>query len=327
VSTPPISNVSDTARWAAVYRARESARPDALFKDPYAEQLAGERGRAIAALMPRQARNGWPLIARTQLLDDLVLQAIVGGCDCVLNLAAGLDMRPYRLDLPASLRWIEADLPPLIDEKARLLANAQPRCRLERVRVDLIDAAARVAMLREAVGSSTQALVITEGFLLYLDEGEVRALAGSSRRGGHSMVVARSGVAGNSQDDAPAHGRTACKRADEIRAAQRGRLLRGARLAGRLRAVPAARSRAIQALALALPDIRAFTGDRSAESRPGALVRRRRAPAITHAIHARPDLRLRVWGFFRAWIPTLGGACSRKPLSPRTRRPPSCSRP
>ena len=177
MSTPPISNVSDTARWAAVYRARESARPDALFKDPYAEQLAGERGRAIAALMPRQARNGWPLIARTQLLDDLVLQAIVGGCDCVLNLAAGLDMRPYRLDLPASLRWIEADLPPLIDEKARLLANAQPRCRLERVRVDLIDAAARVAMLREAVGSSTQALVITEGFLLYLDEGEVRALA------------------------------------------------------------------------------------------------------------------------------------------------------
>jgi len=125
-------------------------------------------------------------------------------------------------------------------------------------------------------------------------EGEVRALARVGRRsrgrGGHSMVAARSGFTGNSADDAPAHGRTACERADEIRAAQRGRLLRGARLAGRLRAVPAARSRSIQALALALSDVRAFTGARSAESRPGALVRRRRAPAITRAIHARSDL-------------------------------------
>ena len=57
MSTSPISNVSDTARWVAVYRARESARPDALFHDPYAELLAGERGRAIAAFMPRQARS------------------------------------------------------------------------------------------------------------------------------------------------------------------------------------------------------------------------------------------------------------------------------
>src|SRR5262249_23119204 len=35
-----LENVSDTARWVAVYRAMESARPDALFHDPYAERLA-----------------------------------------------------------------------------------------------------------------------------------------------------------------------------------------------------------------------------------------------------------------------------------------------
>ena len=73
LSASPISNVSDTARWVAIYRARESARPDALFDDPYAELLAGERGRAIATVMPRPARNGWPLIARTKLVDDFVL--------------------------------------------------------------------------------------------------------------------------------------------------------------------------------------------------------------------------------------------------------------
>src|SRR6202043_1081171 len=62
MNTSPVSNVSDTARWVAVYRAWESARADALFHDPYADLLAGERGRAIAALMPAQARSGWPII-------------------------------------------------------------------------------------------------------------------------------------------------------------------------------------------------------------------------------------------------------------------------
>ena len=115
VSASPLSNVSDTARWVAVYRAWESARADALFRDPYADALAGERGRAIAGLMPKQARSGWPIIARTKLIDDLVQAAIAQGCDCVMNLAAGLDARPYRLELPGSLRWVEADLPALGD--------------------------------------------------------------------------------------------------------------------------------------------------------------------------------------------------------------------
>lgn len=177
MSASPISNVSDTARWVAVYRARESARPDALFHDPYAQLLAGERGQAIAALMPRQARNGWPLVARTKLMDDAILATIAQGCDCVVNLAAGFDTRPYRLDLPASLRWIEVDLPALTEEKELLLKDAEPRCQLRRIKVDLADSGARVAMLREAVGPSTGSLVITEGLLVYLDEAQVRSLA------------------------------------------------------------------------------------------------------------------------------------------------------
>ena len=46
MAEPLVSNVSVTARWVAVYRAWESARPDALFSDPFADRLAGERGRA-----------------------------------------------------------------------------------------------------------------------------------------------------------------------------------------------------------------------------------------------------------------------------------------
>jgi methyltransferase (TIGR00027 family) len=177
VSASPVSNVSDTARWVAVYRAWESARPDALFNDPYAKLLAGERGQAIATLMPAQARSGWPMIARTKLIDELVQAAVAQGCDCVINLAAGLDTRPYRLALPSSLQWIEADLPALIEEKERLLADAKPRCQLRRIKVDLTNVGARVAALQEAVTPFTQALVITEGLLVYLEDAQVKDLS------------------------------------------------------------------------------------------------------------------------------------------------------
>jgi methyltransferase (TIGR00027 family) len=173
----PVTGVSDTARWVAVYRAWETARPDALFHDPFAQSLAGDRGREISKLMSPSARNGWPIIARTKLIDDLIQSAIAEGCDCVVNLAAGFDARPLRLALPESLRWIEVDLPLLIDEKNRKLADAKPRCQLLRIGADLTDAGARNTALREALGVSTRALVLTEGLLLYLSEPQVRDLA------------------------------------------------------------------------------------------------------------------------------------------------------
>jgi Leucine carboxyl methyltransferase len=72
------------------------------------------RIRAIVARVPRTTRNGWWLVARTKIIDDATAEAIADGCDRVLNLAAGLDTRPYRLDLPPDLTWVEADLPVLV---------------------------------------------------------------------------------------------------------------------------------------------------------------------------------------------------------------------
>jgi methyltransferase (TIGR00027 family) len=172
-----ITHVSDTARWTALHRATESARPDALFKDQLAQRLAGEQGRAIVAKVPRSTRNGWWLIARTKIIDDVIAEAIADGCDRVLNLAAGLDTRPYRLDLPSDFTWIEADLPDLIEEKAQLLADQTPRCKLTRTAVDLAEPLARDAFLDEALAGATKALVLTEGLLMYLDETDVVALS------------------------------------------------------------------------------------------------------------------------------------------------------
>jgi|SRR5947209_1024511 methyltransferase (TIGR00027 family) len=177
-----ITHVSDTARWTALHRATESARPDALFHDPLAERLAGEHGRAIVARVPRSTRNGWWLVARTKIIDEAIAEAIANGCDRVLNLAAGLDTRPYRLELPPDLTWVEADLPKLLEEKTRLLADQRPRCRLTRSAVDLADPQARGAFLDDALDGATKALVLTEGLLMYLDDRDVAALSEAIKR-------------------------------------------------------------------------------------------------------------------------------------------------
>ena len=180
--TSPVADVSDTARWVAMYRAQESARPDALFRDPLADRLAGEQGRAIVASLPRRIRNGWWLVARTKIIDDLIASAITQGCDRVLNLAAGLDTRPYRLDLPPELLWVEADLPALIAEKDRALAEQTPRCRLSRHAVDLADPAARDLFLDQALAGAHKAFVLTEGLLMYLTDSDVAGLSEAFRR-------------------------------------------------------------------------------------------------------------------------------------------------
>jgi len=173
-----LPDVSDTARWVAWYRALETERPDALFRDPFAGRLAGARGRLIAEGMPpSMRRNQWPLVLRTKLIDELVLQCVAEGAELVLNLAAGLDTRPYRLPLPPSLFWVEADLPAILDEKERALANEKPTCCLRRERVDLADASVRDAFLGRELQDSKRALVLTEGLLIYLAPAAVRALA------------------------------------------------------------------------------------------------------------------------------------------------------
>lgn len=177
-----ITHVSDTARWTALHRATETARPDALFSDPLAERLAGEQGRAIVDNVRWADRSGWWLVARTKLIDDALADALAHGCDRVLNLAAGLDTRPYRLDLPSDLTWIEADLPKLLAEKTQIPAVQTPRCRLTRIAVDLADPHARDAFFTEALDGAAKAFVLTEGLSMYLETSDIAALSGAIKR-------------------------------------------------------------------------------------------------------------------------------------------------
>ena len=176
MSDPLIRDISDTARWVAVYRARETERPDAVFRDPYARALAGERGEQIAKAMPFAEQNAWSFIARTYLFDKYIMRLVQQGADLVVNLAAGLDARPYRMQLPASLRWVEVDLPAILDYKEDVLGEAKPVCALERVPLDLSNRDARRGLYARLGRSATNTLVISEGLLIYLMPDEVCAL-------------------------------------------------------------------------------------------------------------------------------------------------------
>ncbi len=75
---PLIRDVSDTARWVAVYRARETERPDSVFQDPFARALAGDRGEQIAQAIPFGDETAWAFTARTYAFDRLIDQALAG---------------------------------------------------------------------------------------------------------------------------------------------------------------------------------------------------------------------------------------------------------
>jgi methyltransferase (TIGR00027 family) len=174
----PIQNVSDTARWVAMYRAMETERPDAHFRDPFARRLAGPEGEAIVASMPRGRQMAWPMIVRTQVMDEIILRTIrTQHVDVVLNLAAGLDARPWRLALPAELRWVDVDLPGMVEHKQAVMQGEAPRCRYTAVAADLSDPTQRDAVLSRIGAEAQRALVVSEGLLVYLDPADVSALA------------------------------------------------------------------------------------------------------------------------------------------------------
>jgi methyltransferase (TIGR00027 family) len=174
----PIRNISDTARWVAYYRARENERTDAVFRDPFAKALAGERGREIAEGLQFAQQHEWAYVARTYLIDEFVHEQVVQrGTRLVVNLAAGLDTRPYRMKLPADLQWVDVDLPEILDYKQDILKNDKPVCKLEQIRLDLSNVDARRELFAQLASRAQKALILTEGLLIYLTPDEAGSLA------------------------------------------------------------------------------------------------------------------------------------------------------
>lgn len=156
----------------------ESERSDALFNDPFARRLAGAKGDEIVRTMKDGVSMAWAMIVRTQIFDEIIMAEVgTDGIDLVLNLAAGLDARPWRLDLPPTLNWVDVDLPDILRYKLETLADAKPKCAYEAVEADLTDAEVRRALFARLGAHSKRTLVVTEGLLIYLSDAQVTALA------------------------------------------------------------------------------------------------------------------------------------------------------
>ncbi len=172
-----IEHVSDTAFWVAYYRWLETQRPDALFKDPLSIKLVGDRGPKLARHMGIERAMAWSMSLRTWIIDRYIAEALANGCDGFVNLGAGLDTRPYRLDLPKAFPWVEVDFPHVVDYKADILKNDIPACRLRRIGCDLSDPEARDHLLKELNGMGQNLYVLTEGVVPYLSNDDTSALA------------------------------------------------------------------------------------------------------------------------------------------------------
>jgi len=169
-----------TAKWIAAARARESARPDRLFCDPFAADLAGQAG--VEILARSEAASGGEnafLPVRTRYFDDLLLSA---GILQVVLLGAGLDTRAYRLALTGATHIFELDRAGVLEEKDRILsaAGARPRSARSTVAVDLTGTWTD-ALTSAGFEASRPSMWIAEGLLFYLNEQQVRSLLGSAR--------------------------------------------------------------------------------------------------------------------------------------------------
>ena len=70
---PPDLSLAATAHWTAAARAQESARPDALFQDPWALALAGDEGARWLAGLGSSAFGTAPMVIRTRFFDAMSL--------------------------------------------------------------------------------------------------------------------------------------------------------------------------------------------------------------------------------------------------------------
>jgi methyltransferase (TIGR00027 family) len=198
--------VSMTALGVAWVRAVESERPDRLFDDPLAArfleasgweppELGGQGGPADAKVRALLVL-AQSVIIRTRFLDDLLAEAWLDGVRQVVILGAGLDTRAFRLPWPIGSRCFELDLPPVLDFKEAVLAQAAatPRCERVTVPADLL-AEWPDQLLAAGFSPAEPAVWMAEGLLIYFSQAENDRLLtqlGALSGPGHQLAITSS---------------------------------------------------------------------------------------------------------------------------------------
>ncbi|MEU6602973.1 SAM-dependent methyltransferase [Streptomyces flaveolus] len=197
VTLPP--DVGWTGLLTAHMRAIESARPDRLFDDPFATAVVDLVCNAIRTdpdvALPTGPENDrgelsetWYMLStflgvRTRYYDSRVTAACTAGIRQVVILAAGLDARAHRLDLPPDTAVYEIDTEPVLRFKEMVLRHARlkPATRRRTVVADLRgpwEGALRDAGFDPALPT----MWLVEGLFMYLSGAECDRLLGGLTR-------------------------------------------------------------------------------------------------------------------------------------------------
>jgi methyltransferase (TIGR00027 family) len=159
-------------------RARESRREDALFVDAFAAELAGDLGFSMMARSEEATGQENSYIpVRVRWFDDAVIAVTSGPIDQAVLLGAGLDTRPFRLDVPPRLRWFEVDRAEVLARKQQALGEAPGRCDRRVVAADLRDDWI-TPLAAAGFDPSRPTVWLAEGLFFYLGEEGVVSLLG-----------------------------------------------------------------------------------------------------------------------------------------------------
>ena len=162
--------VATTGLLVAAIRGDETRRPDPLFRDPYADHLAGDIGRATLATYRAATGLATPVIElRTRYYDDAIARAQTAGIQQFVLLAAGMDARAYRLAWPPATHLYEVDRPAVLAHKAALLADTAPTCTRTAVPIDLADDWP-AALVAAGFDPTIKTCWLVEGLLQYLEQ-------------------------------------------------------------------------------------------------------------------------------------------------------------
>ncbi|MCW2662458.1 MAG: hypothetical protein JWP83_3610 [Mycobacterium sp.] len=177
------SSVGATATMVAAARALASTETDAIIDDPFAAPLVRAVGldffiRLINGEVAPGAEDGGErdlqletdsIAVRTRFFDDFFLNAARDGIRQSVILAAGLDVRAYRLAWPPTSVVYEVDQPKVVEFKTAAMANlgAAPTADRRTVTIDLRDDWPE-ALRRSGFDTTQPTSWSAEGLLMYL---------------------------------------------------------------------------------------------------------------------------------------------------------------
>jgi methyltransferase (TIGR00027 family) len=180
------TSVGSTAVMVAAARAKETAQPEPLIRDPYAKLLVAGAGAGVwesmlddefiakvanedaeAAAVFEHMSNYQAV--RTHFFDEFFAGATVAGIRQVVILASGLDSRAYRLDWSAGTTVYEIDQPKVLEYKSATLAQhgVQSTAQLRHVAIDLRQDWPN-ALRQSGFDASVPTAWLAEGLLMYL---------------------------------------------------------------------------------------------------------------------------------------------------------------